>query len=61
MIRMLAMILVVWGAGLVLIGLVGVATKDEFMPGRILADFVCGPAFVFVGFVVDRRKPKPPA
>jgi tetrahydromethanopterin S-methyltransferase subunit C len=57
--RVLAMILVVWGAGLLLLGLLD-AVSGELTQGRIMADFVIGPAMIAIGFVIDRRTPKPP-
>jgi hypothetical protein len=57
--RALALILVIWGAGTALVGIVDVLAGNP-RPGHLIGSFVVGPLLVALGFWVDRRgKPKP--
>jgi hypothetical protein len=58
--RTIALILVIWGTGTALVGVMDLLARDA-RPGYLFASFVLGPLLVALGFWVDRRgKAAPP-
>lgn len=57
--RGLSLLLVILGAGALLVGFMDLLAND-LTTGRAVGSFVIGPAFIVVGFIIDPRKPKPP-